>query len=63
MRTLAFMIWMLHIVTGEDVTTKLMYDSMSQLVGDDSYPEKWYNFQSLLLELVIYLRFFPLKVE
>ena len=47
MRTLAFMIWMLHIVTGEDVTTRLMYDSMSQLVGDDSYPEKWYNFQLL----------------
>ena len=47
MRTLAFMIWTLHIVTGEDVNTRLMYDSMSQLVGDDSYPEKWYNLQSL----------------
>ena len=24
------------------VTTRLMYDSMAQLVGDSSYPDAWY---------------------
>ena len=26
---------------GDDVTTRLMYDSMAQLVGDASYPDNW----------------------
>jgi len=28
---------------GDDVTTRLMYDSMAQLVGDASYPDNWWN--------------------
>ena len=26
---------------GDDVTTRLMYDTMAQLVGDPVYPDDW----------------------
>lgn len=26
---------------GDDVTTRLMYDTMAQLVGDSAYPDQW----------------------
>lgn len=26
---------------GNDVTTRLMYDTMAQLVGDSVYPDEW----------------------
>ena len=26
---------------GNDVTTRLMYDTMAQLVGDSFYPDEW----------------------
>ena len=30
-------------VRNEIVTTRMSYDSMSQLAGQSSYPENWYN--------------------
>ena len=28
---------------GEHEATRLMYDTMAQLVGDTKYPDTWYN--------------------
>ena len=34
---------------GDDVTTRLMYDTMAQLVGDPVYPEEWWVRNSILI--------------
>ena len=31
----------LNCCNAEDLTTRLMYDSMARLVGDTEYPENW----------------------
>ena len=30
-----------RVTQGNDVTTRLMYDTMAQLVGDSVYPDEW----------------------
>ena len=34
-------ILLLNCCNAEDLTTRLMYDSMARLVGDTEYPENW----------------------
>ena len=40
--TISFQIMILMIgCKADDLTTRLMYDSMARLVGDTEYPESW----------------------
>ena len=36
-------IFLVGSIAADDVTTRLMYDSMAKVVGENSYPENWYN--------------------
>ena len=44
-------IFLVGSIAADDVTTRLMYDSMAKVVGENSYPENWYNITYLNINI------------
>ena len=44
-------IFLVGSIAADDVTTRLMYDSMAKVVGENSYPENWYNITNLNINI------------
>ena len=44
-------IFLVGSIAADDVTTRLMYDSMAKVVGENSYPENWYNITHLNINI------------